>query len=68
MSSEGYAVVRFDDDTVEAIPRQWITTDGMCWWPIQKVNQAIQKMVAPDPLTWRKHHINVLKLKGMIVF
>lgn len=61
-----FAVVKFDNDTVETIPLCWITNDNTAaYWPPFKSSEHFHKMVnnagEPDKQKWELTSVTVIK-------
>lgn len=56
LPSSGYAVVRFDDESVSEIPISWLSKNRkMCWWPPSKnCGFYISTNKQPNEKTWQR--------------
>lgn len=60
--SMSWTVVKFiKDDTVEAVPTNWVV-GSQCFWPQEKVLKAIQTCQSPTD-NWKKY--NIARFKGI---
>lgn len=74
-SNMEYAVVCFlGENTVDVVPRSWVTVDNMCWWPEdKKVEASISfkkaiEMRAPYDSGWGRFRVRILAETGMYDF
>lgn len=62
-----YAVVEFDDETVDVIPSSWLLNDTTCYWPpyrALRLTSAIKKREEPQE-TWSKCVLRVIRYYGL---
>lgn len=64
-----FAVVEFvDDNSVDAVPSNWIEENRCSWPPYRglRFTSAVTRCEQPLP-TWSKHNIRILKLYSKLI-
>jgi len=62
-----FAVVEFEDETVDVIPSNWLLNDTTCYWPpyrALRLTSAVKKSEEPQE-TWSKCVLRVIRYYGL---